>query len=154
MKRIGAMALVLCLAVCLSACYAQPKETYRLLSGVVENLGTSQITEEKYLIGVRDLGKDAYTGTYQAECTGDTGRDVIFGGASLERRQLHIYGSIHTGKGKATVRIRQNEEVKELSVDQDGIFETDLNLENGGNYIMVSYEDFQGSVTLTSGNQA
>ena len=67
MKRIGAMALVLCLAVCLSACYAQPKETYRLLSGVGENLGTSQITEEKYLIGVRDLGKDAYTGTYQAE---------------------------------------------------------------------------------------
>ena len=56
--------------------------------------------------------------------------------------------------GKATVRIRQNEEVKELSVDQDGIFETDLNLENGGNYIMVSYEDFQGSVTLTSENQA
>ena len=154
MKKICSMALALCLIVCLSACRMEPQETYQFLSGIAENLGESQITEETDLIGIRYSGEDSYTGTYQADCGGDTGRDVVFGGGSLESKKLRVHGSIRTDAGKATVRIRQNEEVTELSPDQDGSFETKLSLESGGNYIMISYEDFQGSVALISEYEA
>ena len=31
----------------------------------------------------------------------------------------------------------------------DGYFETTLKLDNGGNYIMVIYEDFSGTMEMT-----
>ena len=78
-----------------------------------------------------------------------TGRDVIFGGASIHNRDLFLSGHIETESGKATVRIRMNSEVVELEPDADGYFETTLKLDNGGNYILVIYEDFSGMLKMT-----
>lgn len=61
-----------------------------------------------------------------------------------------IYGTITTESGKATVRIRQNWDVTELETDEEGNFETNLSLDNGGNYIMINYEDFTGTIELYS----
>ena len=79
-----------------------------------------------------------------------TGRDVVFGGASIHNRDLFLSGHIETESGNATVRIRMNSEVVELEPDADGYFETTLKLDNGGNYIMVVYEDFSGTVEMNS----
>ena len=43
-----------------------------------------------------------------------------------------------------------NSEVVELEPDADGHFETTLKLDNGGNYIMMIYEDFSGVVEMNS----
>ena len=121
------------------------------LNGIVSEIGDSQITDDEDLIGTRVLvdSADAYTGAYTAACEAVTGRDVIFGGASIHNRELFLSGTIQAESGKATVRIRLNEEVYELEPDDNGQFETILKLENGGNYIMVVYEDFSGSIELT-----
>ena len=60
--------------------------------------------------------------------------DVIFGGASIHNRVLFLAGHIETESGKATVRIRMNDEVAELEPDADGLFESTLKLDNGGYY--------------------
>ena len=121
------------------------------LDGVVENIGDSQITDDDDLIGARPLvDDDSYAGEYTAECSQMTGRDVVFGGASIHDRALFLSGHIETESGKATVRIRMNSEVVELEPDADGYFETTLKLDNGGNYIMVVYEDFSGTVEMNS----
>lgn len=121
------------------------------LDGVVENIGDSQITDDDDLIGARLLvDDDSYVGEYTAECNHMTGRDVVFGGASIHNRDLFLSGHIETESGKATVRIRMNSEVVELEPDADGLFETTLKLDNGGNYIMVVYEDFSGVVEMNS----
>lgn len=132
--------------------YMEPEEMQDFLDGVVENIGDSQITDDKDLIGIRMLNEnsDAYTGEYTTECEAVTGRDVVFGGASIHNRDLFLSGSIDAESGKATVRIRLNEEVIELEPDADGHFETTLKLDNGGNYIMVVYEDFSGTVEMNS----
>ena len=121
------------------------------LNGIVSEIGDSQITDDEDLIGTRVLvdSADAYTGAYTAACEAVTGRDVIFGGASIHNRELFLSGSVEAESGSATVRIRMNAEVYELEPDDTGQFETTLKLENGGNYIMVVYEDFSGSVELT-----
>lgn len=130
--------------------YMEPEEMREFLDGVVEDIGDSQITDDEDLIGTRVLADsgDTYTGDYTAACSDMSGRDVVFGGASIHNRELFLSGAIQTESGKATVRIRMNEEVFELEPNTDGYFETTLKLDNGGNYIMVVYEDFSGSVEM------
>ena len=121
-----------------------------LMDDVVENIGDSQITDDDDLIGARFLvDDDNYAGEYKAECSHMTGRDVVFGGASIHNRALFLSGHIETESGNATIRIRMNDEVVELEPDADGYFETNLKLVNGGNYIMVIYEDFSGTMEMT-----
>ena len=130
--------------------YMEPEEMQNFLDGVVEDIGSSQITDDEDLIGTRVLKDDAdsYAGEYTAECESVTGRDVVFGGASIHDRALFLSGTSKTESGEAAVRIRMNDEVFELEPDTDGCFETTLKLDNGGNYIMVVYEDFSGSVEM------
>ena len=128
----------------------EPEAMKEFLDGVVENIGDSQVTDDDDLIGERLLiDNDSYAGEYSAECNHMTGRDVVFGGASIHNRDLFLSGHIETESGNATVRIRMNSEVVELELDADGYFETTLKLDNGGNYIMVIYEDFSGMLKMT-----
>lgn len=105
---------------------------------------------KRIIIGVRVLGEDAYAGSYTADCKNNTGRDVIFGGASIEERSIKVYGTVKIESGAAMVRIRLNDDVIELETDGQGFFETELNLSTGGNYVMVVYEDFSGTVEMNS----
>lgn len=130
--------------------FMEPEAMHEFLDGVVENIGDSQITDDDDLIGERLLiDNDSYAGEYSAECNHMTGRDVVFGGASIHNRDLFLSGHIETESGNATVRIRMNSEVVELEPDADGHFEITLKLDNGGNYIMVIYEDFSGMLKMT-----
>lgn len=131
--------------------YMEPEEMQEFLDGVVEDIGNSQVTDDEDLIGTRVLSDttDSYAGKYTAECKSMAGRDVVFGGASIHNRELLLSGTIKTESGKATIRIRLNDEAFELDPDTDGCFETTLKLDSGGNYIMIDYEDFSGTLEMT-----
>ena len=148
MKQLITYLLLTGLLLGLAGCRLNDAEYW---NGIVAQIGDSQVTDDKDLIGTRTLtdSDDSYAGAYTAECEAVTGRDVIFGGASIHNRELFLSGTVQTESGSATVRIRLNEEVFELEPDADGYFETTLKLENGGNYIMVVYGDFSGKVEIT-----
>lgn len=154
MKHAIIFLLLTVLLLSLTGCrsnFMEPEAMQDFLDGVVENIGDSQITDDDDLIGERLLiDNDSYAGEYSAECNHMTGRDVVFGGASIHNRDLFLSGHIETESGNATVRIRMNSEVIELEPDADGYFEITLKLNNGGNYIMVVYEDFSGTVEMNS----
>lgn len=153
MKHAIIFLLLTVLLLSLTGCrsdFMEPEAMKELLDGVVENIGDSQITDDDDLIGARLMvDDDSYVGEYTAESSHITGRDVVFGGASIHNRALFLSGHIDAESGKATVRIRMNSEVIELEPDADGYFETTLKLDNGGNYIMVIYEDFSGMLKMT-----
>lgn len=151
MKYLSVMVLFACVLLCLSGCrlnYMEPDEMDAYLDGVAEKIGDSQITEDVDLIGQRDLSDDAYCGNYVADCNNQTGRDVVFGGASTHERVLRCHGSIQAESGTAEIRIRLNDEVLILQTDETGNYETKLHLKSGGNYIMIDYSDFSGSVEM------
>ena len=154
MKHTIIFLLLTSLLLSLNGCkfnYMEPEEMKEFLDGVVEDIGDNQITDDDDLIGARLLADDdSYVGEYTAECSHMTGRDVVFGGASIHNRDLFLSGHIETESGNATVRIRMNSEVVELEPDSDGHFETTLKLDNGGNYIMVIYDGFSGVVEMNS----
>ena len=152
-KRWMRAALLCCIAFSLTGCgflSVNSWEWLKIADNVVGVLGASQITADEELLGQRVCHDDAYVGNYEAQCQGSTGRDVVFGGGSIETRRLQVYGRILAEEGQATVRIRMNEEVVELEADEEGRFETELRLKSGGNYIMVDYEGFSGTVELIS----
>ena len=154
MKHAIIFLLLTSLLLSLNGCrsnFMEPEAMQEFLDGVVENIGDNQITDDDDLIGARLLvDDDSYVGEYTAECSHMTGRDVVFGGASIHNRDLFLSGHIETESGNATVRIRMNSEVVELEPDADGHFEITLKLDNGGNYIMVIYDVFSGVVEMNS----
>lgn len=150
MKKFFVVFLAVCMTFSLAACNMDGEEVHSFLSGLAKDLGESQITEDSDLIGSRSLAEDAYTGEYHSLCDGNTGKDVVFGGGSIDTKKLHVYGTIQKDSGSAVVRIRQNEKVTELEPQADGGFETTLSCSSGGNYIMIDYDNFQGNVELHS----
>lgn len=154
MKHTLIFLLLAVLLLCLTGCrlnYMEPGEMQEFLDGIAEDIGDSQLTGDEDLIGTRVLtsDEDSYAGEYTADCDHVTGRDVVFGGASIHNRELFLSGIVKVESGKATIRIRLNDEVIELEPDVEGNFETTLKLDNGGNYIMVVYEDFSGTLEMT-----
>lgn len=153
MKKFLLVPLLLLLTLGLTACDwadSTPEGMHGFLDDIAGFFGSSQITDNDELIGKRTLVDDAYTGSYTAECIGSTGRDVVFGGGSILYKTLAIEGQIMTESGSAIVRIRMNNEVIELEQDSDGHFDTELHILSGGNYIMIDYSDFAGTVELHS----
>lgn len=154
MKHTVTFLLLAVLLLGLTGCrlnYMESEEMQEFLDGIAENIGDSHLTADDNLIGTRLLtsNEDSYAGEYTVDCDHVTSRDVVFGSASIHSRELFLSGSIKTEYGKATVRIRLNHDVFELEPDSDGHFETTLKLDNGGNYIMVVYEDFSGMLEMT-----
>ena len=153
MKKILLVLLLVLTVLSLTACDwadSTPEGMYGFLDDIAGFFGSSQITDDDELIGTRKLTDDAYTGAYTSDCAGITGRDVIFGGGTILNKPLSIKGQISTESGSAVIRIRMNDEIIELEPDSDGCFDTELNIHSGGNYIMVNYSDFSGSVELHS----
>lgn len=120
------------------------------LSEWTENLGKKQITKDSDLCGERILEQegDYYSGSYNAQAEQMTGCEVVFGGAGMEERTIICSGNIDRETGSIKIRVRMNEEVVYISPDENGHFKKEFPFESGGNYIMVDYEDFTGSIEL------
>ena len=103
---------------------------------IVHVISLTQITRDSKLIGKREnVGKDTYIGSYSSSCISENGRDVVFGGASVKERKIKLKVKILTESGAASLRVRTG-----------SIFDFD----GGGNYAMIIYNNFTGTVEMTS----
>lgn len=135
MKRAAAVLLTLALMLSLTACMSrgsmQLKRADRYFDDLRGAFKMSDVTNSARLIGKRENnGRDWFTGSYTAQCENETGRDTVFGGA--------------------VIRLRMNGKVLEYTPDTDGRFEREFNFQNGGNYIMIDFDRFTGTVQMTA----
>lgn len=118
---------------------------------IVHVISLTQITRDSKLIGKREnVGKDTYIGSYSSSCISEYGRDVVFGGASVKDRKVKLKVKILKESGGASIRVRTNSYVEDYSVDENGNFEKTFDFDNGGNYVMIIYNNFTGTVEMTS----
>ena len=151
MKRAVTVILTVVILLMLSGCCFRI-DTERIVEkydGFVEWIAHFQITRDCKLIGERRYGSDHYIGSYTADCRSECGRDVIFGGASVKQRKIKLSVSVLAEDGSATVRIRLGADVEEHEFTSNGFIEKELTL-SGGSYIMLDYDNFSGTVALTS----
>lgn len=119
-------------------------------SHAVEIMGKSQLTSAFHMIGERHDEKDDYTGSYTCDADDAVGRDVVYGGCSIDSLSIRLEGRIRAEHGLAAIRIRQGNETMEIDVDENGFFDEQLVFDSGGNYIMVDYKHFTGEVELNT----
>ncbi len=151
MKKLLVFFLTLILCMSLNSCAfddIDPQEIVDKFDSFAEFLSKSQITNDKDLIGKRTYKENNYVGEYSSNCSFATGRDVIFGGASVYNRKIKVYGKIKTQNGFADVRIRTGSTVNIIKSDKEGNFEETFDFDGGGNYIMIDYNNFSGEIEL------
>lgn len=153
MKKIAVLVLSLLIIFSFSACSSNldAEEVVNKFDSFAEQLSRSQITSDKKLVGKREYANnDHYTGNYIAKCDNADGRDVIFGGASVKEHKLKLTVNSAKYSGSFKIRVRLGSEVEEYIVDENGSFEKELEFNGGGNYIMIDYENFKGTVELSA----
>lgn len=128
-----------------------PRQIVDDFDSIVHIISLTQITRESKLIGKREnVGKDSYIGSYSSSCISEYGRDVVFGGASVKDRKIKLKVKILKESGGASIRVRTNSYVEDYSVDENGNFEKTFDFDGGGNYAMIIYNNFTGTVEMTS----
>ena len=70
--------------------------------------------------------------------------------ASARDKLKKVKAYIKTESGSAVIRLRMNGKVLEYTPDTDGRFEREFNFGNGGNYIMIDFDRFTGTVQMTA----
>ena len=70
--------------------------------------------------------------------------------AAERDKLIKVKAYIKTESGSAVIRLRMNGKVLEYTPDADGRFEHEFNFENGGNYIMIDFDRFTGTVQMTA----
>lgn len=151
--RFRTIGLVLLCAgmVCSTGC-GNWKDT--MLSGyanVIAALGDLSRTKSSELIGTRTDGADAYTGAYAISCKKARGRDVVFGGCSVQRQNLTITGTMRAQAGFVRIIVQDGSSPEQsLMPDSDGKIYAEINGKGGDCYILVDYADFTGTLTLCS----
>ena len=148
-KRIIEVGVAVLLLLCFTGCcYLSCGNITDRFLNIAERLGRSQLTEDAELIGIRFSGIDRFTGIYTSSCVQVSGRDVIFGGGSIEKREIKLSGKISANSGNAEILVRQNFKVKKFSPQSGEQFEYILDFNGGGNYVMIDYDNFSGSIEM------
>ncbi|MDE6470865.1 MAG: hypothetical protein K2L19_07610 [Eubacterium sp.] len=151
MKHI--ITIILCIIVMLCAMFFQVVEVDDVLNfytSTVEYLGSRQLTSKLNLIGERYDKIDDYTGSYKCSAENVTGRDVIYGGCSVDKIKLNLKGKSDTQSGELKIRVRLGYDVEYITINEDGAFDELLEFDGGGNYIIIEYKDFTGEIDVST----
>lgn len=109
------------------------------------------LTSDGDLKGTRQQGEDSYTGSYQADYSDFTGKEILFGGTALERdagNQLTVTYSLQVNSGQGVLYLTDKEGLHPIQ-EGCGSGEIQLNLTAGDNYLVSEGKGWSGSVSVT-----
>lgn len=152
MKRILAVVLVVLLcAATLGMTGCSKDGVLGLLNQVMQNLGDNCLSKSYDLEGKRTFYEDSYTGTYEADYHGFTGRETLFGNTGIFRNagdEIEVKCSMAAESGSARLYYKSGDEGTVVLVDTEGAFDKTIDLPPGSNYIGVVCDHFTGSLEL------
>lgn len=117
---------------------------------ISEKLGDTILTSDYKLKGKRTFGLDHYVGVYEAEYKNYTGKEVVFGGTTIEKDNddnIHIKIIIEDSNGSVQVIQKLKEEDRILAT-KDGIYGYDFNINDGSNYLIIDLKDYSGKINI------
>lgn len=151
MRKIIAAALAaLTFCLCLSGC--SKEGILDAYNAVIRMAGQTGLTSWFDLEGDRRYGVDHYTGNYMAEYTDFSGTETLFGGTSIHRaagKELTVSCTLEIEAGSADVLwfCGGGEPIPLLA--EDGSYQGEITLPEGGNYFGITGEHFTGRLELS-----
>ncbi len=114
-----------------------------------EKVGDLVLTNKTNLKGNREFGKDHYTGTYKVTYENFTGKEVIFGGTTIEQDEKNINVKLNIENSSGTIKVIMNLKGNEETLaTKDGSYEFDFNIKDGSNYLIIKTDEYSGKVNI------
>lgn len=151
MIMIGIILFVILFSTCMCAYWNLSKQDIiKAYDSFIQNLGSHMLTKDKRLVGKRNFGIDRYVGTYQAYYEYFTGKEILFGGTNLYRKNgeyLHLKIKVEKQNGQIKViqKLGTNEDV---ILAGSGNYEKELYIEGMSYYLIVKLENFAGKLEI------
>ncbi len=148
MKRI--VIIISIVFISLIVCGCSKKEVINEFDNTIKMISDNILTKDERLVGDRVFGVDHYVGTYKANYKDFSSEEILFGGTTIERKKggvIHVKLTIKGDSGSIKVIARLKGEDKVLG-DKNGIYEVDLNVLDGSNFIIVKGDKFSGILQL------
>lgn len=117
---------------------------------VIQIFSEKGISKDKELTGKREYGIDSYVGTYKAEYSKETKKEVIFGGTALHRKNGdHIELNIKLEKISGNVEIKAKLGGNEIYLIGDtGEYNDNIYIDGQSYYLVIEVEDFVGNIEI------
>ena len=150
MRKVIALCLILCCMFSLCAC--SKDEIVEQYNEALQAVGDNNLTNNKDLQVTRQLGEDSYVGTYQADYDDFTGKEIVFGGTSLERdagNEINISCDLQITDGTVKLLLQTGDSDPQILSNEDGSYSDTIELPAASNYIVIESENFTGTVNLT-----
>ncbi len=148
MKRI--VIIISIVFISLIVCGCSKEEVINEFDNTIKMISDNILTKDERLVGDRVFGVDHYVGSYKANYKDFSREEILFGGTTVERKNggvVHVKLTIKGESGKVSVIARMKGEDIVLG-DKNGIYEVDLNVLDGGNFIIVKGDKFSGILKL------
>lgn len=116
---------------------------------VTNFVGGGLLTDDKSLKGERTFREDEYMGTYLAEYQKFSGVEILFGGASLERKSddtIHIKSNLDIQNGDVKIYWTSGEDNQKLLFEESG--STTVQLSSGWEYLSIEGNEVEGNVSI------
>lgn len=148
MKRI--VIIISIIFISLIVCGCSKEKVINEFDNTIKMISDNILTKDERLVGDRVFGVDHYVGTYKANYKDFCCEEILFGGTTIERKNggiIHTKITIKGDSGSIKVIARLKGEDK-ISGDKNGIYEVDLNVLDGSNFIIVKGDNFNGILKL------
>lgn len=154
--KIFIAAFLLCLIPCVSGCTSSTDNSLKDnvvigFNNLLSNISEYALTKEKDLTGTKNAGKDSYTGSYEAKYMSFNGKEYLFGGTALSRKDgnkltVDYKINIESGEGKLYWINKDGEKIISRT-NGSGTYSVTLNA--GDNYLAFEGDNFTGTISVT-----
>lgn len=113
-------------------------------------IGDLNLTKDYKLKGHRTFGKDHYVGEYQVKYENFKGKEILFGGTTIEREtgeSIHLKIEVSDSFGNINIYMRLKDKQEPL-IFEDGTYEFDFNVKDGSNYLIIEAENYSGNINI------
>lgn len=139
----------LVLVLLLGCCGCSKDEILNCYNSILRSASKLALSSDLGLKGMRKVGEDSYVGSYCAEYQRFSGREVLFGGTSIERRKTEFKVAydltVFNGSGRL---ILVSGDCRETLVDTEGEGELNYGFAASDQYLVFEGKGFDGSLEL------
>lgn len=139
----------LCLLSFTSCSKADVLNTYNI---ILQSAGSRVLSKDADLQGSRCFGRDKLNGTYTADFTDFSDKEILFGGTFLKRSggsQIRIKCTLNVKNGDAKLLLKSGVNHGQVLIDTaNQICDKTVTLPAGSNYVVFYGDNFTGDIQI------
>lgn len=142
--------IIILILICFFTISCSKDDIIKNYDNLNKTLGDLSLTKDNSLKGIRNFGIDHYVGTYKVEYKNFSGKEILFGGTTIERKKdnnIKINIEVNDSKGNLEI-IMNTKNNEQVLATKDGIYEYEFNVQDGSNYLLIAGTKYSGKINI------